>query len=106
MAVDKLGTKRSCPNCDGKFYDLNKNPMLCPMCKTEFKLEDIIKKRGESKVSIQDIEADDSENDIIMDSSLMDSDDIVEDTSDLGSDDDDMSDVIDNIEREDKDDNN
>ncbi len=100
MSKDKLGVKRTCPNCDGKFYDLNKDPLVCPLCSTQFKLEDIIKKRGESKVSAKDIDLDEGD-DIIMPSNMDDNDDIVEDTSDLGDDNDDMSDVIDNIERDD-----
>jgi uncharacterized protein (TIGR02300 family) len=27
-----LGTKRVCSDCAAKFYDLNKNPMVCPKC--------------------------------------------------------------------------
>ena len=27
-----LGTKRVCCDCGAKFYDLNKNPMVCPKC--------------------------------------------------------------------------
>ncbi|RKQ69637.1 uncharacterized protein FYDLN [Litorimonas taeanensis] len=30
-----LGTKRVCPECEAKFYDLGKDPALCPMCGTE-----------------------------------------------------------------------
>ena len=28
----KLGTKRECRSCDAKFYDLNKEPPVCPKC--------------------------------------------------------------------------
>ncbi len=33
-----LGTKRTCPKCEAKFYDLTKNPAQCPKCdvKTDF----------------------------------------------------------------------
>jgi uncharacterized protein (TIGR02300 family) len=27
-----LGTKRLCPHCGAKFYDLEKNPIVCPKC--------------------------------------------------------------------------
>lgn len=30
-----LGTKRVCPECEAKFYDLAKDPALCPICATE-----------------------------------------------------------------------
>ena len=34
MAKPELGTKRLCSNCGGKFYDLNKDPIVCPKCAT------------------------------------------------------------------------
>lgn len=30
------GTKRTCQSCDSRFYDLNRDPAVCPMCGTEF----------------------------------------------------------------------
>jgi uncharacterized protein (TIGR02300 family) len=30
----ELGTKRICSNCNLKFYDLRKNPIVCPTCET------------------------------------------------------------------------
>ena len=36
MAKPDLGEKQLCPECDKKFYDLNKNPALCPYCKASF----------------------------------------------------------------------
>jgi uncharacterized protein (TIGR02300 family) len=29
----ELGTKRICSNCNLRFYDLHKNPIVCPTCK-------------------------------------------------------------------------
>ena len=34
MAKPELGTKRLCSNCGVKFYDLNKDPIVCPKCAT------------------------------------------------------------------------
>ena len=34
MAKPELGTKRLCGNCAAKFYDLNKDPIVCPKCHT------------------------------------------------------------------------
>ncbi len=34
MAKAELGTKRLCGNCGAKFYDLSKNPIVCPKCET------------------------------------------------------------------------
>ena len=34
----ELGTKRICPNCGAKYYDLNRSPIICPRCGTRFEL--------------------------------------------------------------------
>jgi uncharacterized protein (TIGR02300 family) len=34
VAKPELGTKRLCTNCGAKFYDLNKDPIVCPKCHT------------------------------------------------------------------------
>jgi uncharacterized protein (TIGR02300 family) len=34
----ELGTKRLCPNCGARYYDLNKQPVVCPRCGTEFEM--------------------------------------------------------------------
>lgn len=36
MVKPELGTKRTCPNCAARFYDLMKNPITCPKCSTSF----------------------------------------------------------------------
>ena len=36
MAKPELGAKRQCQNCGAKFFDLNKNPIVCPKCGTIF----------------------------------------------------------------------
>ena len=36
MAKPELGLKRQCMSCGAKFYDLNKNPAVCPKCGTVF----------------------------------------------------------------------
>jgi len=32
------GTKRVCQNCRSKFYDLNRSPIICPICHAVFEL--------------------------------------------------------------------
>ena len=39
MANPKFGTKRQCLSCEAKFYDLRKDPVLCPHCGTTFSPE-------------------------------------------------------------------
>lgn len=36
MIDSNLGTKRLCPACHVKFYDLNRSPAVCPKCGEEF----------------------------------------------------------------------
>lgn len=36
MAKPELGAKRQCQSCATKFFDLNKDPILCPKCGTIF----------------------------------------------------------------------
>ena len=38
MAKPELGTKRLCGNCGAKFYDLSKDPIVCPKCDTVLEL--------------------------------------------------------------------
>jgi uncharacterized protein (TIGR02300 family) len=36
VAKAELGTKRLCGSCGAKFYDLSKDPIVCPKCGTVF----------------------------------------------------------------------
>ncbi len=36
VARPDLGMKRQCMNCGAKFYDLSRNPIVCPKCDTVF----------------------------------------------------------------------
>lgn len=38
MAKPELGTKRLCGECGAKFYDLNKDPIVCPKCNTVYEV--------------------------------------------------------------------
>lgn len=33
------GTKRVCQNCGSKFYDLNRDPITCPICQSIYQLD-------------------------------------------------------------------
>ncbi len=37
MAKPDWGSKRLCQNCGASFYDLRRDPAVCPKCETEFK---------------------------------------------------------------------
>ncbi len=36
MTKPELGTKRECPECAVKYYDLGRSPCVCPKCGTSF----------------------------------------------------------------------
>ncbi|MGH6857672.1 MAG: TIGR02300 family protein [Methylocella sp.] len=36
MAKPELGNKHQCQNCGARFFDLNKSPITCPKCGTNF----------------------------------------------------------------------
>jgi uncharacterized protein (TIGR02300 family) len=38
VAKPELGTKRLCASCGAKFYDLNKDPIVCPKCSTVYEV--------------------------------------------------------------------
>jgi uncharacterized protein (TIGR02300 family) len=38
VAKPQLGTKRICPACGSKYYDLNRDPITCPNCGTVFEV--------------------------------------------------------------------
>ena len=40
-----LGTKRVCPSCGARFYDLTKRPIECPKCAFSFEPEALYKQR-------------------------------------------------------------
>lgn len=45
MANPDLGAKQICPNCQSKFYDLNRRPAVCPKCGEQFDPEEALKSR-------------------------------------------------------------
>lgn len=45
MSKPELGTKRDCPECGARFYDLHKEPAHCPKCHHEFIPEALLKPR-------------------------------------------------------------
>jgi uncharacterized protein (TIGR02300 family) len=46
VAKPELGTKRLCGSCGAKFYDLSKDPIICPKCATVFEVAPVAPTRG------------------------------------------------------------
>lgn len=96
------GTKRVCQNCGSKFYDLSRDPIICPICNTVFQLTETRPKAavagnsaeedddeiaapaaGVEIVSLEEVEDDQADIPEIDDTQL----DIEDDEADLGDDD-------------------
>ncbi len=45
MSEPEWGIKRLCPSCSIKYYDFNKNPIICPKCNFEFDPDLLLKSR-------------------------------------------------------------
>ncbi len=53
MARPEWGLKRLCPHCGTRYYDMKKNPPVCPNCGTVFDPETLTKSRR-SRASAED----------------------------------------------------
>src|SRR5215472_15547974 len=45
VAKPEWGTKRICPSCGARYYDLLRKPVVCPKCATPFDPEAFLKSR-------------------------------------------------------------
>lgn len=45
MANPEWGIKRVCQSCDVRFYDLQRDPIICPSCGTKFDPESVLRSR-------------------------------------------------------------
>lgn len=100
MAQPELGSKRVCVSCGARFYDLNKEPAVCPKCGTEQPFEVPRLKRASDSLPPSPVKSpaasDTADDDIDLDAADDDdADDVMEDTDDLDDDADDISTDID-----------
>ena len=47
MSKPARGTKRVCPSCGARFYDLNRSPITCPVCQAVYQVAAPTSRRGE-----------------------------------------------------------
>jgi uncharacterized protein (TIGR02300 family) len=57
VAKVELGAKRQCQNCGAKFFDLNKDPIICPKCGTVFQGTTARAQRAAPKEEAEEVEA-------------------------------------------------
>ena len=96
MAKPEWGKKRICLACNTKYYDLNKSPIICPSCGSEFDPDIYLKSRKGKNLSAKVV----SEKKQNISEDMSNIDDIETDTDDeVVSDDDPLLDI--NTENED-----
>src|ERR1044071_6386031 len=121
LAKPEWGTKRICPNCGTRYYDLTRESVVCPKCSTPFDPEAFLKARRSrpaapvekelEPVGADDIDADleaeetetveeEEEEGVPLEEAEEEEEELIEDASELGEDEDDMAEVIDNVEEE------
>ncbi len=88
MAKPELGTKRICVSCTTRFYDLGKQPAVCPKCNTEQPAEqprlrrnpgNVVDTRRPKAAPVPGLEDTDVEVEVVDDAD----EDVLEDTTDL-----------------------
>jgi uncharacterized protein (TIGR02300 family) len=47
MSKPAWGTKRVCPSCGARFYDLSRTPITCPICQAVYQVMPPPSRRGE-----------------------------------------------------------
>jgi uncharacterized protein (TIGR02300 family) len=47
MSKPARGTKRVCPSCGARFYDLNRTPITCPVCQAVYQVTPPSSRRSE-----------------------------------------------------------
>lgn len=100
MAKAEWGTKRICPSCNARYYDMKKNPPVCPSCGTPFDSESLMRsRRGRAAADKKAATAPDEIIDDIPVAEGEESDDaVIEDAEELGEDA--VGDVVEVVEEE------
>jgi uncharacterized protein (TIGR02300 family) len=127
MVKPEWGVKRICHSCGAPFYDLRKDPIVCPKCGATYDPEAILKSRRTRTPVVEEKEAapaildedaeteapekeeaeevEEEEGDAVAaegGDAEEEEEDTIEDASELGEDEDDMAEVIENIEEDDE----
>jgi uncharacterized protein (TIGR02300 family) len=113
------GSKRICPSCGARYYDLMKplGEIVCPKCGTQYDPEAFLKTRRARVAAVPEkeaapIAAEEVEVEAVDDAEAVEGEpaaaaegeeeeeELIEDASELGEDEDDMAEVIENVEDE------
>ncbi|MBA5727332.1 MULTISPECIES: FYDLN acid domain-containing protein [Bombella] len=104
MAKPELGLKRTCVDCNARFYDLNRVPAVCPKCGTTqpTNLSRLKKEEELADEKDKNLAQEDHEDDVDIDTG--DDDDVISDDDDLDDDDDISKDIEVSTDKDDRDD--
>jgi uncharacterized protein (TIGR02300 family) len=122
LAKPEWGTKHICPSCNTRYYDLLRDPVICPKCGTPYDPEAFLRSRRSRPAPVEkeiepvgadeiDAEIEAEEGDLVEEEEEEEEavpvaegeeedEEVLEDTSELGEDEDDMAEVIENVEEE------
>src|SRR5205814_5670513 len=122
VAKPEWGSKRICPSCGARYYDLLREPVICPKCATPFDAEAFLRSRRSrpappvekelEPVGADEIDAEveteeeeeaaeeEEEETVPLEEAEEEDEELLEDASELGEDEDDMAEVIENVEEE------
>ncbi len=54
MSKPAKGTKRVCPSCGARFYDLSRTPIICPACQAVYQVTPPPSRRGGERAAVQE----------------------------------------------------
>ena len=116
------GSKRQCQECGARFYDLNKDPIVCPKCQKVFEPEAVkparrgrpqpvpkkpvpvevakVPSKGKPEIDLTDPEVELEDADLAAEGADEDEKDLIEDASELGEDDSDVAEVIEKVDED------
>ena len=120
LAKPEWGNKHICPSCGARYYDLQREPVVCPKCATPYDPEAFLRARrsrpaapverelepvGADELDTEteteeEVEAAEDEDAEVLEEAEEEDEELIEDASELGEDEDDMAEVIDNVEEE------
>jgi uncharacterized protein (TIGR02300 family) len=121
VAKPQWGAKRICPSCGARYYDLHRDPIICPKCGTQYDPEALLKTRR--KAPVQAPEPDVEKKPVVPEvepeaepeeveavegetpaegTEEEEEEEVIEDASELGEDEDDMAEVIENVDEEER----
>jgi uncharacterized protein (TIGR02300 family) len=120
VAKAEWGSKRICPSCGARYYDLMKplGEIVCPKCSTQYDPEAFLKTRRARVAAVpekevepivaeeteveaaEEVEAIEEGEPVAAAEGEDEEEELIEDASELGEDEDDMAEVIENVEDE------